>query len=166
MNVSTAATTPASLALVAIFALGGTLVACGDNGQTPTPSDLGQPGADGGQVWQVPGADEPFGRLCSKQGMTCSDSDPNGGTLWCNGINGGTAGYGFCTRECTQWGGQCYGVPNGQWSSCVLSGAATDAGPAKEYCAFFCLYEGTRHTCPGTLRCADSTDGKRAFCVP
>jgi|GEM_PF-4315749 hypothetical protein len=151
-----------------VAALAGSLLAygCGNDGQPSGTSDLGQPGADTSHVWEVPGANEPFGRLCTKQGMTCSDKDTNGESLWCNGITGGTAGYGFCTRECTQWGGQCYGVPNGQWSSCVLSGAATDAGPAKEYCAFFCLHEGTRFQCPGTLRCEESTDGKRAFCVP
>ncbi|MCA9667073.1 MAG: hypothetical protein KC503_15855 [Myxococcales bacterium] len=121
-------------------------------------------GADTGPVIDAP-ANEPFGRACDNPGSLCKDQDQSGVALSCVGVQGGAAGKGFCTRKCTDIAGECFGVPNGQWAACALSGQDTDAGPAPMFCAYLCKSQQGDFTCPGTLKCGPESGGQ-AICVP
>ncbi len=145
-----------------------TLGACSSSDSNNGNNDAGASDAtDGGAEVDAP-ADEPFGRAC-KLGSPC-DKDPEDVPLICIGVEGSKEGMGFCTRTCNAQGGgpECYGVPNGQWSSCYLKAPDTDAGPGQSYCVYLCKSpqpEGT-WSCPGTLRCGQENEDGVAFCMP
>ena len=155
------------MSVVVALALG--LVRC-------NASDDGRNGGDAGpdDGWVTDAAtgdapaDEPFGRIC-KLGEPC-DKDLEGYPLVCVGVEGSAAGMGFCTRNCNPQGGgpECYGVPNGQWAGCYLSGPSTDAGPGLSYCLFVCASQKPKGswTCPGTLACGEKNEDGAAICLP
>ena len=137
-----------------------------------SPNDVGGGDAvDVGIKPDIKGADEPFGRACTTIGQQCPDKDPDGFTLWCMALQGGTAGKGFCTRQCSDVGPECYKVPNGQWAQCFIEDtSAGDAGPSKKYCGFLCGSRDGTHTltwtCPGTLTCGKPNSQGTAVCLP
>jgi hypothetical protein len=108
--------------------------------------------------------DDPFGRVCDL-GKPCA-RDNNGGELTCIGIANSPKGKGFCTRQCTDVGNECYGALNGQTAACILtSGGGGDAGPGMKFCAFLCKSKSQTWTCPATMKCGPA-DGDTALCVP
>jgi len=148
------------LAIVLVLSL----VACsGDD----DPKDAGNDVVDVGIQPDVKGADEPFGRACTTINQQCPDKDPDGFTLWCIALQGGTAGQGFCTRQCADNGVECYNTPNGQWAQCFIEDTSQgDAGPAKKYCGFLCQSESKTWACPGTLNCGKPNSQGTAVCLP
>jgi hypothetical protein len=137
------------------------LVTCAKNEVLP---DKGQP-PDTAMWPDVRGADEPFGRIC-ELGKACPDKDLAGHDLVCIGVTGGAAGRGFCSRPCTDVGGECFGVPNGQSASCFLEENAGDAGPGNKFCGFLCKTKTNTWTCPGGMTCGTPGGDGTAICVP
>jgi len=154
--------------------LSASLCTCsGGDDDDPVKDGLSGDLLDVGVKPDVKGVDEPFGRVCENFGQQCKDKDPDGFTLWCVGLQGGTPGKGFCTRRCSDIGPECYNVPNGQWAQCFIEDqSAGDAGPAKKYCGFLCKgkqEEGGNvktWTCPGTLKCGQPNSQGTAVCIP
>ncbi|MCC6746597.1 MAG: hypothetical protein IT371_03000 [Deltaproteobacteria bacterium] len=136
-----------------------TVAACGDSGGTASDARL-----DGGSVDLAP--DEHFGRSCTNIGKPCTEKDKDGYKLHCVALKGGTAGKGYCTRICNPTNIECLGVPNGLWSSCLVKGEATDAGPGLSYCAFMCSTAKNSWGCPRTLSCGPKDKEANALCLP
>jgi len=146
------------LTLLAVLAL----TACAKNDPEPQ-KDM----ATDTKLWpDLRGVDEPFGRVCTNLGKPCTDKDPEGYDLMCIGIQGGTAGKGFCSRSCTDVGTECYGAPNGQSAGCFISAASGDAGGGDKFCGFLCKTSKSSWACPGTLTCGKTDKDGNAICVP
>ncbi|MFZ5786498.1 MAG: hypothetical protein ACOY3Y_08645 [Acidobacteriota bacterium] len=171
-----------SFALLAVGALA--LVACGDDtkpvtkkdtggiklpdsGTNPTPDTGTNPTPDTGTV--TPGKEAGttptagFGASCS-QTKPCADT-----SMMCAVVQQG-ATTGFCTKECTNQGGECTGAPTGTHAFCILS----DQTKTKFYCAFLCSAKDqsgqvATWPCPTDLKC-DTVEnpagsGQKA-CIP
>lgn len=138
--------------------------ACSGDDEKPTP-DLGLDGL----LDLTPDApqykDEPFGRLCTNFNQNCPEKH-EGFTLWCVGVQGGAAGKGFCTPQCSDVGNECFGVQNGLWAQCILGSEASDAGPGTKYCAFLCKTADRTWGCPPNLTCGKPDSQGNAICVP
>jgi hypothetical protein len=133
----------------------GALLACGGAKDSPPDASI-----DGAGRSDVRGVDEPFGRACAEIGKECPVKDPQGFPLICIALEGGSQGKGFCTRTCTDVGGECFGAPNGQMAGCFIS------GQSDKYCGFLCQEKLVTWTCPGTLTCGTSDKDGTAFCLP
>lgn len=150
-----------SLILTALLAL-----AIGSCSSDDGPAkDLSTDAIDG-PMFDVKGADEPFGRVCTNIMQQCPEKHPTGFTLWCIALQGGTPGKGFCTPQCTDIGNECYSAPNGQWAQCFIADDKGDAGPGTKYCGFLCADGGKTWTCPGTLTCGQPNSQGTAVCLP
>ena len=155
------------LGLGLLLALGLGTCSEADDGSPPQDQTVVVDSAhDRGIQPDVRGADEPFGRLCTKIGADCPDQDQRGFKLTCVGVNGGAPGKGFCTTVCSSIGSSCFGVPNGQWAECILKSPGTDAAPGTEYCGFLCRVGKRSWVCPGTLTCGKPDSQGTALCVP
>lgn len=109
---------------------------------------------------------EPHGRPCDTPGSYCKDKQDNV-RLVCVAVKGGTAGKGFCSKECTQLvGKECYNVPNGMWAQCSIQTQADDAGVSTSYCAFVCETTEGKFSCPPGLHCGKKDDKGTAICLP
>jgi hypothetical protein len=149
------------LAAIVIVVLGGAQLTCKNN---DAQSDLGPP--PDVVMWpDTRGVSEPFGRTC-ELGKQCTEKDIDGYPLVCIGVAGGAQGRGFCSRSCTDVGGECYGVPNGQMASCFLEASKGDAGPGDKFCGFLCKTGTHTWTCPGGMKCGETGKDGTAICVP
>jgi len=149
------------LAALVLIVLGGAQLTCKNN---DAPQDLGQP--PDVEMWpDTRGVSEPFGRTC-ELGKQCTEKDLDNYPLVCIGVAGGAQGRGFCTRPCTDVGGECYGVPNGQMAGCFLEASKGDAGPGDKFCGFFCKMGTNTWTCPGGMKCGPTGKDGNAICVP
>ena len=130
---------------------------------------------------------EPFGQPCDPNktnpcgGNKCSTDkecpkdykckkgtckDPVGYALSCIALSGGDSSKGFCSRSCTEVGGECFGVPNGQMADCfVETGLDLDGSANDKYCGFFCKSSKGSFDCPPGLKCGKPNANGNRFCV-
>jgi hypothetical protein len=138
-------------------------LACKNNEEEPLPDQamsLDLPPPD------RPPIDDPFGRICNVLGKECPDRDVDGRPLTCIGVSNGAPGKGFCSRQCSDVGNECFGAPNGQYAACIMSAqTGPDAGPGLKFCGFLCKNKDRVWACPATLKCGP-VSGDTALCVP
>ena len=135
-------------------------ISCGSNSDAG-PQDLG--GIDlAPDIWLAPDyavVDEPFGRSCTKEefGKECKDKDADNNPLTCVPVEKDSE-KGLCTKPCSDVGGECFGVPNGQWALC--------SGGSTKFCVFLCQTPERSYICPPMLTCGEVDDKGYAICLP
>ena len=114
-----------------------------------------------------PNPKEPFGTVCTNLGEKCKVTDKLGYDLYCIALVGSISGKGFCSRQCSDVGTECFMAPNGQMAGCFIeAGTSSDAGPGTKYCGFFCKSSKGTFNCPPDLQCEKANSSGTAVCKP
>ena len=110
---------------------------------------------------------EAFGSVCTNLGEKCKAKDKDGYTLHCIALTGSISGKGFCSRQCSDAGNECYNIPNGMMAGCFIeAGTNDDSGPGTKYCGLYCKSSKGTYNCPPTLQCDKKGSQGQDVCKP
>ncbi len=96
-----------------------------------------------------------YGTRCTSVGGSCPDGSV------CVPSPSASKGVGFCSKPCSNPGGDCPAGPSGTFAACVYS------VNGEYHCAFLCSFKGVDHPCLSGFNCVpDQQLPTQKYCWP